>query len=583
MVENHQSAHVGPVRYTVSFPEPHTHYAEIEAVFPASLQPAIELFLPVWTPGSYLIREYARHVENVQANGTPLEKTRKNRWLVEPAGGSEIQVDYRIYCHDMSVRTNWVDDDFALLIGAATFLSPVNTSGLSYEVRLELPVGWTASASGLAASGAHLYTAPDYDTLIDSPIYAGSPAIYPFEVDGIPHYLINHGEANIWDGRGSAGDVQKIVRRQREMWGALPYNKYVFLNLITEGGGGLEHKNSVCMMTSRWAMRNRRSYLGWLSLVSHEFFHVWNVKRLRPAELGPFDYETENHTTSLWIAEGFTEYYGHLLVHRAGLSTREEYLEGCGGSGAHDGLSGAIRALQTTPGRLAMPVAQSSFDAWIKLYRPDENTQNTSISYYVKGAVIAWLLDARIRRATQDTKSLDDLMRLAFSRYSGDRGYTQADFQAAAEDVAGIPLGDFFQGTVESTGELDYADGLDWFGLRFRPEPVPEKAWLGAHTKNDAGRLIVTRIPRGTPAYHYGLSVEDEIIAIDGFRVRADQLSDRLERYRPEEEISILVARREKLIDIPVRLGADPGNAWRLEANPRATPEQRLHLEKWLQ
>jgi len=583
MVENHQSARLGPVRYTVRFPEPQTHYAEIEAVFPTDLQPPFELFLPVWTPGSYLIREYARHVENVQANGAPLTKTRKNRWRVEAAGSSEIQVTYRIYCHEMSVRTNWVDGDFALLVGAATFLTPVNTPSMSYEVRLELPPGWMASATGLSASGRHLYISPDYDTLIDSPIYAGSPAIYPFEVDGIPHYLINHGEAGLWDGPRAAADVHKIVRIQREMWGSLPYTKYVFLNLITEGGGGLEHKNSVCMMTSRWAMRSQRSYLAWLSLVSHEFFHVWNVKRLRPAELGPFDYETENPTTSLWVAEGFTEYYGHLLVRRAGLYTREEYLEGCGGSGAHDGLSGAIRALQITPGRLAMPVAQSSFDAWIKLYRPDENTQNTSISYYVKGAAIAWLLDGRIRRATQDAKSLDDLMRLACSRYSGDRGYTRSEFQASAEEVAGIPLGDFFRGTVESTGELDYADALDWFGLRFRPELVSEKAWLGADTKNDAGRLMVTRIPRGTPAYASGLSVDDEIIAVDGFRVRPDQFSDRLEHYRPEDEVSILVARREKMIETRVRLGVDPGNPWCLEANPRATPEQRRHLENWLQ
>ncbi len=583
MVENHQSARLGPVRYTVRFPSPHTHYAEIEAIFPTASQPGFELFLPVWTPGSYLVREYSRHVENVQSNGVTLAKTRKNRWRADTAGASEIQVTYRIYCHEMSVRTNRVEENFALLIGAATFLTPADTPGLSYEVRLELPDGWMASATGLAASGPHLYTAPDYDTLIDAPIYAGSPAIHPFEVDGIPHYLVNHGEDGLWDGPRSASDVQKIVQRQRDMWGSLPYSKYVFLNLITESGGGLEHKNSVCMMTSRWAMRSRRSYLAWLSLVSHEFFHVWNVKRLRPAELGPFDYESENHTTSLWVAEGVTEYYGHLLVRRAGLSTREEYLEGCGGSGIHDGISGAIRALQTAPGRLAMTVAQSSFDAWIKLYRPDENTQNTSISYYVKGAVIAWLLDARIRRATEDTKSLDDLMRLAFARYSGACGFTPAEFQKAAEQVAGISLGDFFRSAVESTEELDYSEALDWFGLHFHPESDTEKAWLGVHTKNDAGRLVVTRIPRDTPAYRSRLSVDDDSIATDGFRVRADQFSDRLGHYRPGEEISILVARREKLLELPVVLGADPGNPWRLEASPHPTAEQRRHLENWLQ
>jgi predicted metalloprotease with PDZ domain len=584
MVENHQPARLGPVRYTVRFPEAHTHYAEVEAIFPTGGQTSLELLLPVWTPGSYLIREYARHVEAVQSNGFALAKTRKNRWRTETGSAAEVRVTWRVYCHEMSVRTNWVEEEYALLIGAATFLTPVDFAGLAYEIGLELPAGWTTSASGLPRTGTHLYTAPDYDTLVDSPIYAGSPAIYTFEVDGTPHYLINHGESGVWDGPRSAADVEKIVRRQREMWGSLPYkDKYVFLNLITEAGGGLEHRNSVCMMASRWAMRSRRGCLGWLSLVSHEFFHVWNVKRLRPAELGPFDYEAENHTTSLWVAEGFTEYYGHLLVHRAGLSSREEYLEGCGGSGAHDGLSGAIRTLQTTPGRLAMPVAQSSFDAWIKLYRPDENTQNTSISYYVKGAVIGWLLDARIRRATNDLRSLDDLMRLLYARYSGEQGFMPGEFRSAAEEIAGIPLADFFRHTVESSEELDYSEALDWFGLRFRPEPVSPKAWTGAHTKNDSGRLVVTRVLRDTPAYQSRLSVDDEIVAVDGFRVRADHFVQRLECYRPGDEITILAARRERLIEIPLRLGSEPGNEWRLQAVPHPTAEQKRHLENWLQ
>jgi len=571
------------VRYTVRFPEPRTHYAEIEAVYPTAGRPAVELFLPVWTPGSYLIREYARHVENVRSNGVSLPKCRKNRWRAETGGAAEIRVTYRVYCHEMSVRTNWVEDGFALLCGAATFITVADAPGLAYDVQLELPAGWKASATGLDETGPHRYTAPDYDTLVDSPIYAGSPEVYPFEVDGIPHCLVNEGEEGVWDGQRSALDVERIVRRHRELWGSLPYrNKYVFLNMITEAGGGLEHRNSVCMMTSRWAMRSRRTYLNWLSLVSHEFFHAWNVKRLRPAELGPFNYETENPTTSLWFVEGITEYYGQLLVHRAGLSTREEYLEGCG-SGAHDGLSGAIRTLQTTPGRLVMPIEQASYDAWIKLYRPDENTQNTSISYYVKGAVIGWLLDARIRHATGDAKSLDDLMRLAYSRFGGERGFTPGEIRAAAEQVAGVPLTEFFRHTLESTGELDYSEALEWFGLRFRPEPGSGKAWLGAHTKNEAGRLMVTRVPRGTPAYEGGLSADDEIVAIGGFRVRADELAKRLENYRPGERVSVLVARREKLMEIAVTPGAEPGNAWRLEADPRATAQQRMHLDQWLQ
>jgi predicted metalloprotease with PDZ domain len=590
------------VRYTVRFPDPQTHYVTVEAVVPAD-QPSAELFMPVWTPGSYLVREYARNVENVTATGEggkPLavSKSRKNRWRIETGGASQVHVAYRVYCREMSVRTNWVEDSFALLNGAATFMTPVGPQHLNYDVQLELPAAWKTSATGLEETGPHRYVAPDYDTLVDSPIVAGNPAVYRFEVDGIPHFLVNVGEDGVWDGKRSAADTEKIVRQYRAMWGSLPYRKYVFLNLITESGGGLEHKNSVCMMTNRWATSTRRGYVNWLSLVAHEYFHAWNVKRLRPVELGPFDYESENPTRSLWVSEGFTDYYGPLTVRRAGLSTRAEYLGGApeagGAAGAQpSGLSGLINSLQTTPGRLVSSAEQASYDAWIKLYRPDENTANTSISYYTKGAVVGWLLDARIRHATGGAKSLDDLMRLAFTRYSGEKGFTPEQFKATADEVAGTSLREFFRRSVESTEELDYSEALDWFGLRFKEaraaapnptsNPAPaKKAWTGAETKNDAGRLMVTRVPRGTPAYDSGLSVDDEILAIGDFRVRAEQLSGRLDNYRPGDKVSLLVARRDKLMRIDLTFGEEPARKWQLEIRPDATAEQKMHLDAWL-
>jgi predicted metalloprotease with PDZ domain len=531
--------------------------------------------MPVWTPGSYLIREFARNVENVTAAGRNVTKSSKNRWRIETGDAAEIHLTYRVYCREMSVRTNWVEDSFALLNGAPTFMTIADAPPMSYEVQLELPAGWPTSVSGMAEIGPHQYFAPDYDTLVDSPIVAGNPSIYRFEVDGIPHFLVNVGEEGVWDGPRSAADAESIVRQYRGMWGSLPYQKYVFLNLMTEARGGLEHRNSMCLMTSRWATGTRRAYLDWLSLVSHEFLHVWNVKRLRPVELGPFDYERENYTRSLWIAEGFTNYYDDLMVHRAGLSTRDEYP-------GDSGLSGLIQALQTTPGRLVSSVEQASFDAWIKLYRPDENTANTTISYYTKGAVVAWLLDARIRRATGGAKSLDDLMRLAFERYSGDRGFTADEFKSAAEEVAGTRLIDFFRRTVESTEELDYTEALDWFGLRFRNAPPNNKAWLGAETKSDAGRLVVTKVPRQTPAYDSGLNVDDEIIAIGEFRIRADQLSQRLENYRPDDKVCLTVARREKLTRLELTFSDEPSKDWHLEVNPDATADQTQRLNAWL-
>jgi predicted metalloprotease with PDZ domain len=583
MAENHQAASFhppafhSPVRYTVRFPEPRTHFLSVEASLPVEGQAEVEVFMPVWTPGSYLVREYARNIEAVSVScpeGAPLvfSKSRKNRWRVETGGAAEIRFAYRVYCREMSVRTNWVEDSFALLNGAPTFVTVAGCLDRPHEVRLELPFHWKISLSGLAEESPHCYSSKDYDELIDSPVLCGNPAVYRFEVDGIPHFLGNEGECEVWDGPRSAADAERLVRRHRGMWGSLPYKKYVFLNLLTEASGGLEHRNSVCLMTSRWATRTRRGYLGWLNLVSHEFFHVWNIKRLRPVELGPFDYENENYTRSLWISEGITDYYAPLTVRRAGLSTTEEFLEA---------LSETIRSLQSTPGRRVQSVEQSSFDAWIKLYRPDENSVNATISYYTKGAVVAWLLDARLRRASDSTRTLDDLMRLAIERFS-ERGFTADQFKALAGEMAGVTLDTFFRRTVESTDELDYAEPLEWFGLRFKP---PEQAGaggvIGCVTRVDNGRLLVTRVSRESPAWNSGLSADDEIVAIDDFRVRPEQISQRLENYRAGDKISILVARRDILMRIELVLGNEP-ERWQLEIRPGASDAQKQNLAHWL-
>ena len=441
---------VPPIRYTVRFPADRPHYTEIEAHIPVDHgELAVELFLPVWTPGSYLVREYARHVEAVTAfdleqNSLRLMKTRKNRWLVQLGHPTdEIIVRYLLYCRELTVRTNFRDENQAILHGAATFLTVLNSCARAHEVTVKLPPDWAGAWSGMSGSSDR-FSAPDYDCLVDSPIVAGSPTVHPFDVEGKSHLLLNFGDAGLWNASKAAADVEKIVLEYRAMWGDLPYSRYLFFNLLAGGRGALEHSNSMVLMADRFTMRTRASYTAWLGLVSHEFFHVWNVKRLRPVELGPFDYENEVYTRNLWIAEGFTEYYGPLTVRRAGLTTTEEFL-------GTDSLSGWIEELQNTPGRLQQPVADASFDAWIKLYRPDENSANSSISYYKKGAVIAWLLDARIRATTGGAQNLDDLMRLAMQRYSGQRGFSTEQFLQSAQEVAGMDLAGWFQGATEST------------------------------------------------------------------------------------------------------------------------------------
>ncbi|MGE4055597.1 MAG: M61 family metallopeptidase [Vicinamibacterales bacterium] len=582
-IVNHAAAQSpAPIRYTVRFPEPQTHIAEVEAVYPTEGRADLDLMMAVWTPGSYLVREYARNVgglsaTDAQGRSLKLVKTRKNRWRVTTGGAPAIVVRYNIYCREMSVRTNWVEDRFAMLNGAPTFITLLERSARPHDILLELPSAWHTSLTTLPAAPdgrPHHYLAPDYDTVVDSPILAGNPSQYSFTVAGASFTLVNEGEAGVWDGAASARDVEAIVRAAERIWRGMPFDRYLMFNMITEGGGGLEHRDSTLLMTNRWRTRNRSDYIGWLGLASHEFFHAWNGKRLRPVELGPFDYENEVHTENLWVYEGFTEYYDNLVLRRAGLISDAEYL---------NELSNTIRSLQTTPGRDAQTAGEASFDAWIRYYRPDENSPNVSISYYTKGAVVAFLLDARIRQATGGAKSLDDVMRLAYSRFSGPRGYSTDEFRKAAAEVVGADLGPWFAVVADGTGEVSYEEALRTFGLRFKPVAArSDGAWLGARTRVDGGRLIVSELRRGTPAAAGGLDVDDEIIAIDDFRVRADQLQNRLERYRPGQRVEVLVARRDQLMRIPVTLGMEPADAWQLEADPSANAAQQEQRNAWL-
>jgi predicted metalloprotease with PDZ domain len=466
---------VEPITYTVRFPAPDKHVAEVEAVYPTGGRASIELMMPVWTPGFYRVENYADKVQDLSAK-TPdrealkVEQPKKNRWTVQTGGAKRVVVSYKLKCESRSVTTNWVGDDLAVLNGGATFLTLVETDKRPHDIRLELPANWKQSATGLdAAPGgkANHYRAADFDTVVDSPIVAGNLEVHEFEVDGSKHLVVNAGDFTGWDGKRAAADLAKLVQEHRRMWGALPFKRYVFLCVFRRGGGGLEHLNSTLVTCSATSMRTPAAYLSWLNFVSHEYFHAFNVKRLRPVELGPFDYEKPPRTSGLWVAEGFTSYYDGLLTTRAGLGTPKDFLTR---------LSGNIDRLQKSPGRLEQTLEQSSLDVWTSSFSGLGGGAKT-VSYYVKGPVVAFLLDAKIRQATKGTKSLDDMMKLAYERYSGEKGFTAEQFRKTAEQVAGVELQAWFKRAVGSTEELDYAEALDWFGLRFAPDDGKTKTW----------------------------------------------------------------------------------------------------------
>ena len=449
-----------PIAYIVRIAEPESHYLEVEAAAPTGGAASIELMMAIWSPGYYRLENYAEQVDRFAARDAAgrelsIEKPQPNRWRIQTGGSPTVVVTYRVFCNQQSVTTNYVGGDYAVINGAPTFVTLVGTPR-AHEIRLELPRQWSRAFTGLDAVGGgqpNHFRAADYETLVDSPIVAGNPVVREFRVDGVPHSLVGIGEVDGWDGDAAARDLARFVTEVRRFWGFLPYTKYDFLLAFRRGGGGLEHKNSTL---STVAVRPGSPWPA-IGLLAHEYFHLFNVKRLRPIELGPFDFEHQPTTRSLWLAEGVTSYYSDLLLERSGVRTRDEYLLS---------LSRVIGQLQRAPGRLLQSVEQSALEVWNNSNSGVNPTEST-VSYYTKGHVLGLLLDARIRRATGGRRSLDDVMRLAYQRFAGDRGYTPDDFRAVADEVAGTDLREWFRANVASAQELNYDDLREWFGIRF--------------------------------------------------------------------------------------------------------------------
>jgi predicted metalloprotease with PDZ domain len=465
-----------PIVYTIKVPKPESHSALVEAVFPTSGHPAVEIMMAVWSPGFYRVEDYAKRVEDLAAKAPDGRKLKvehpiKNRWKIETGGNAKVVVSYHLICRQASVTTNYVGEPLGVFNGAATFVTLVEQARRPHEVHFELPETWKRTMTALEPSADHKpdhYRADDYDTLVDSPIVAGNPSVHEFDVDGSKHLLVDIGELGPWDGEKAAKELEKLVRENRRFWGFLPFKRYLFLNVFRQGGGGLEHKNSTLLTAAPPRAAFPARNFGWLSFVSHEYFHAFNVKRLRPVELGPFDYEHPPTTGSLWIAEGLTSYFGDLIVVRSGLGTTDDFLKA---------MSSDIERLQNSPGRLVQSLEQSSLDVWSSGTSGVGRNRDKTVNYYVKGPIVGFLLDARIQHATEGKKCLDDVMKQAYKRYGGERGFTPEEFRLTAQEIAGVDLKEWFRKNISSTEELDYQEALDWFGLRFAPPPAedPEK------------------------------------------------------------------------------------------------------------
>jgi predicted metalloprotease with PDZ domain len=490
------------------------------------------------------------------------------------------------------VRTSHLDGTHGYFNGANVFMYMPGRTAEPLGLLVQTPPEWKwhvttgldeAPRGDDEPADTHHFIASDYDELVDSPVECGIHRLLTFSVDDIPHRIAIWGRGNE-DEQRIVDDTRRIIETQRDLFGGLPYNHYTFILHLAERYGGLEHRNSASNIIDRWSFQSQSGYERFLELQSHEFFHTWNVKRIRPAVLGPFDYQHENYTRLLWAMEGVTSYYDRLMLVRAGLMHPERYL---------DTLTDDICKLQRSPGRKLHSLEESSFDAWIKFYRRNEHTDNSTVSYYLKGGLVILLLDLEIRHRTGGKRSFDDVLRYLFTTYpiSGPGIPEEGAYLDAIEQVAGSAEGayrDFFARYVAGTEELAYEHGFSHVGLRLewghsapvRGDHAP--AWLGASLKNRRSRTVVTSVRSDGPAYTAGISADDELLALDGFRVDDSSLSARLRERSPGDIVTLSLFRRDELLHVPVALAEAPYDTLKLQRIEQADALQEQLYQQWL-
>lgn len=568
------------LKYTLSMPEPHTHYFKVEAELSGTNKKYVDFTLPVWAPGSYLVREFAKNVEGFKASdksgkALPAEKIDKNTWRVYSNKADFVKATYDVYAYELSVRTSYLDASHGYVNGTSIFMYPEGYQNQKGTLVVKPYTGWGKVSTGLNSTGKFTYTFPNYDILADSPLEIGNHEVYTFTSAGVPHEVAMYGEGN-FDATRLMSDMQKITEEAVKVMGELPIDRYVFIvHNLQRGGGGLEHLNSTTLQTSRWNYGSESGYNGFLGLVAHEYFHLWNVKRLRPEALGPFDYNNENYTRLLWVSEGITSYYDDLIVRRAGFRSPEAYL---------GTVAGSINSVENTPGNKIQPVAEASFDAWIKYYRRSENSNNAEVSYYTKGGVLGSLLNMEIMEATKGEKNLDDVMRYMYQRYykKMGRGFRESEIKEAIESISGRNMDTFFRDFVNGTQTPDYNKFYDAAGLKLVNTNEGSTAinW-GASTYLSDGKLMVRGVNRGSSAWDGGLNVSDEILAINGWRV-GDDLDRFIGNLKVGDTAEILIARDGKLQTLNIKMVKDINVRYQFVRVDNPTPEQNKIYNKWL-
>lgn len=563
--------------YEVAMSQPQTHLFEIKLVVSNWEREVLDLKMPVWTPGSYLVREYAKQLQDfaaVTAAGKRLVATKiaKHHWQIQTADNSEITISYRIFANELTVRTNHLDATHGYFNPAALCFYVPGYEHCSIELTIIPPNSSWQVTTPLPEIRPQTYLANDFDTLVDSPFEIGVQQIYDFTVLDKPHQLVVWGQGNL-DLELAIADIKKIVEVEAKIFGGLPYESYIFLlHLSPAGGGGLEHKNCCSLLYPRFSFQGQEKHNRFMQLVAHEFFHLWNVKRIRPAALEKFDYEQENYTPSLWFSEGTTSYYDLLIPRWAGIYDQQEFLTE---------ISKEITRFLTTPGRLIQPLSESSFDAWIKLYRPDANSSNSQMSYYLKGEMVTLLLDLLIRDRTQGTKSFDDVLVQMWEQFGkSEVGFTELQLKNIIESIANQDLTEFYDRYIHGVEELPFNDYLHPFGITLKPIEA-KTPYLGITVKSEHGKEIIKAVASNSPAQLAGVDPTDELLAIDGFKVSADKLNDRLQLAKPGQQIELTIFHGDRLITVPIILAEPQAQKYQLRLIEHPNDRQCQLFKAW--
>jgi predicted metalloprotease with PDZ domain len=567
------------VSYELKMPKPQNHYYEVQLNISGNEDAQVEVKMPVWTPGSYLVREFSKNVNLVKAftkDGKSISVTKKskNAWIINAGKEKDIQVKYEVYAFEVSVRTPFLDLSHGFVSGSGVFMyieKAKNQAGLltvfpheSFK-RISTSLPSDIGYNGLGQR----FQFENYDQLVDCPMEIGNQEIFEFTAAGVNHTVAMYGESN-FNVEQLKRDMAKIVEAETAVIGKNPNKMYTFIvHNVVDGQGGLEHMNSTVLSVNRWTYAGKQ-YVDFLNLVAHEYFHLWNVKRIRPVELGPFNYDTENYTSLLWVMEGFTSYYDELILRRTGFYTEEEFLAK---------LQSSINYVEGSPGSRVQPVAHASFDAWVKAYRPNENSSNTTMTYYSRGSVLASVIDAMIITETDGKKCLDHfLQQLYVTYYEGlKRGFSEAEFKMELAKFVGKNMDEFFAKYVDGTEIIPYKEFYAPVGLNVQ-DITTNNPSFGASVREEGGKVMVKSVRFGSSAEEAGISVGDEIIGCNGYRVDQSMFEGMMSGMSSFESCEMLVARDEKLFSVQATIKPYKKPQFLLTKSP--TNEKRLHY--WL-